>query len=201
MSRGSFSWQNVRDSLPGRHWPFCKACDIFFPPDLLIPKYSGCGPLGCMVMAVAQAFGISKILAFDVVPKRVEFAKAFGADYASLVPPKPEGRKYHEWAEAWKVTALTEAGVDLWGTDVVVEASGAELAMHAGMSFVHMGGTCKRSHPTLVDDPEIPGGFFFRCSSRSRTSRDALPDVLCRRKRDRSDRDRSLHGWMLPSSD
>jgi len=101
----------------------------------------GCGPLGCMVMAVAQAFGISKILAFDVIEKRVEFAKGFGADYASLVPFKPEDITYHEWAEDWKVSALAEAGVDSWGVDVVVEACGAESAMHAGMSFVHMGGT------------------------------------------------------------
>jgi len=101
----------------------------------------GCGPLGCMVMAVAQAFGISKILAFDVIQKRVDFAKGFGADYTSLVPPMPEGTTYHDWAEAWKVSALTEAGVDSWGVDVAVEASGAEAAMHAGMSFVHVGGT------------------------------------------------------------
>ena len=93
-------------------------------------------------MAVAQAFGISKILAFDVIKKRVEFARGFGADYASLVPPRPEGTTYHEWAEAWKVSALAEAGVDSWGVDVVVEASGAEAAMHACMSFVHIGGTC-----------------------------------------------------------
>jgi len=99
-------------------------------------------------MAVAQAFGISKIIAFDVIKKRVEFAKGFGADYASLVPHKPEGATYHEWAEAWKVSALTEAGVDSWGVDVVVEASGAEAAMHAGMSFVHIGGTCEYFRPT-----------------------------------------------------
>lgn len=100
-------------------------------------------------MAVAQAFGISKILAFDIIPKRVEFAKGFGADYVSLVPPKQEGGSYHEWAEAWKVSTLADAGVDSWGVDVVVEASGAESAMHAGMSFVHMGGTCECSltHP------------------------------------------------------
>ena len=106
-------------------------------------KYSGCGPLGCMVMAVAQAFGISKIIAFDVIQKRVEFAKGFGADYVTLVPPKPVGTTYHDWAEAWKVSALAEAGVDSWGVDVVVEASGAEAAMHACMSFVHIGGTCE----------------------------------------------------------
>ena len=104
-------------------------------------------------MAVAQAFGISKILAFDVIKKRVEFARGFGADYASLVPHKPDGTTYHEWAEAWKVSALAEAGIDPWGVDVVVEASGAEAAMHAGMSFVHIGGTCGYLLTYLWCDP------------------------------------------------
>ena len=100
-------------------------------------------------MAIAQAFGISKILAFDVIQKRVDFAKGYGADYVSLVPPRPEGAGYYDWAEAWKASALAEAGVDLWGVDVVVEASGAEAAMHACMSFVHTGGTCEcfLTHP------------------------------------------------------
>jgi D-xylulose reductase len=96
-----------------------------------------------MVMAVAQAFGISKIITFDVLQKRVDFAKGFGADYATLVPPKLQDTTYYDWAEAWKVSALAEAGIDSWGVDVVVEASGAEAAMHAGMSFVHTGGTCE----------------------------------------------------------
>lgn len=117
-------------------------------------EHSGCGPLGCMVMAVAQAFGISKILAFDVIKKRVEFAKGFGADYVALVPPKLEGATYHEWAEAWKVSALAEAGIDPWGVDVVVEASGAEAAMHACMSFVHIGGTCEYCLPDRGGDCE-----------------------------------------------
>lgn len=140
-------------------------------------------------MAVAQAFGISKILAFDIIPKRTEFAKGFGADYVSLVPPKPEGRNYHEWAEAWKVRALAEAGVDPWGVDVVVEASGAESAMHAGMSFVHMGGTCECffRNPPLTPCPKSSP-----CSRRSGwfgPGRDALPNVFRRRKGNRRDWD------------
>lgn len=150
-------------------------------------------------MAVAQAFGISKIIAFDVLERRVEFAKGFGADYVSLVPPKPEGESYHEWAEAWKVSALAEAGVDPWGVDVVVEASGAESAMHAGMSFVHMGGTCEYSIPTLRGHPKLPA--CSRCPGGSGSSRDALPNVLHCRKGNRRHRDRPLYGWMLPGSD
>lgn len=36
----------------------------------------GCGPLGCMIMHVARALGISKILAFDISPSRVAFIRS-----------------------------------------------------------------------------------------------------------------------------
>lgn len=101
----------------------------------------GCGPLGCMVMAVAQALGVSKILAFDVRQNRIDFAKGYGADYVSLVHPPEKGQDPGAWANAFKAKALKEADVDPWGVDVVVEASGAELSMHAGMAFLHTGGT------------------------------------------------------------
>jgi len=101
----------------------------------------GSGPLGCLVIAMARAFGVSKILAFDLLPNRVAFAKKFGADYSSLPPTMDEGQEYPQWAKAFKAKALAEAGVDPWGVDIAVEAAGAEACMHAGITFVHNGGT------------------------------------------------------------
>ncbi|TRM64280.1 GroES-like protein [Schizophyllum amplum] len=101
----------------------------------------GCGPLGCLVMATARAYGVSKILAFDISQSRVDFAKKLWADYAAVSLARPEGQEYPEWAEAFKAQALAAAGVDSWGVDIVVEAAGAEPCMHAGMAFVHSGGT------------------------------------------------------------
>lgn len=94
------------------------------------------------MIAVARAYGVSKILAFDILQNRVDFAKTFGADYTALGAHKDEGPGYPEWAQAFKTKTLKEAGVDSWGVDVAVEASGAESAMHAGIAFVHNGGTC-----------------------------------------------------------
>ncbi|KAK0498377.1 hypothetical protein EDD18DRAFT_1351062 [Armillaria luteobubalina] len=101
----------------------------------------GCGPLGCLVMATARAYGVTKILAFDISQRRVDFAKKLWADYAVLSPKVGQGQDYSEWAEGFKASALKEAGVDSWGVDISVEASGAEVCMHAGITFVHSGGT------------------------------------------------------------
>jgi len=42
----------------------------------------GCGPIGLMMIATLHAFGISKIIAIDSVPKRLEFAQKMGAETA-----------------------------------------------------------------------------------------------------------------------
>lgn len=94
-------------------------------------------------MAVARAYGVTKILAFDISQSRVDFARSFCADYAALSPPAAEGESYSAWSVGFKANALKEAGVDSWGVDVAVEASGAEACMHAAMEFLHSGGTCE----------------------------------------------------------
>lgn len=53
------------------------------------------------------------------------------------------GQDITSWSVDMKQTMLAKAGVDPKGVDVVVEASGAEACMHAGIEMVHTGGTCK----------------------------------------------------------
>ncbi len=94
-------------------------------------------------MAVARAYGVSKILAFDISQKRVDFAKSLWADYSAVSPVRLADQDILEWADAFKMQSMTDAGLETWGVDIAVEASGAEACMAAGMSFVHPGGTCK----------------------------------------------------------
>lgn len=98
-------------------------------------------------MAVARAYGVSKILAFGRTQPRIDFAKKFAADYASPTPVPPKDQsKYRPWADEFKNNALKDAGLDPgWGVDVVVESSGAESCIHAGVAFLHNGGTCEFS--------------------------------------------------------
>ncbi|KAK8858800.1 hypothetical protein IAR55_003030 [Kwoniella newhampshirensis] len=101
----------------------------------------GCGPLGLLVMAVARAFGVSKILAFDISGKRVKFAKDYIADFTAVSPPLSDGQDLTSWSISLKQEMLAAAGIDPKGVDVVVEASGAEPCMHAGIEILHTGGT------------------------------------------------------------
>ncbi|KAE9404477.1 GroES-like protein [Gymnopus androsaceus JB14] len=101
----------------------------------------GCGPLGALVMATARAYGVSKIIAIDISQKRIDFAKSMWADYGFMSPRKEADQDYSDWADAFKTQVMKDAGLDSWGVDIAVEASGAEPCMHAGIAFTHAGGT------------------------------------------------------------
>lgn len=45
----------------------------------------GCGPIGLLILQLARLAGAAKIISTDVLPHRVEAARAFGADEAYLV--------------------------------------------------------------------------------------------------------------------
>lgn len=96
-------------------------------------------------MATARAYGVSKIVAIDISQKRVDFAKSMWADYSFISPPKELPQDYPDWAAVFKDQVMKDAGLDPWGVDIAVEASGAEPCMHAGIAFTHPGGTCKIS--------------------------------------------------------
>lgn len=118
-------------------------------------------------MATARAYGVSKIIAIDISQKRIDFAKSMWADYGFMSPRKEADQDYSDWADAFKTQVMKDAGLDSWGVDIAVEASGAEPCMHAGIAFTHAGGTCKY---LTVFPPRFWVYFIFhsRCSGRSR---------------------------------
>ncbi|OJA13789.1 hypothetical protein AZE42_00520 [Rhizopogon vesiculosus] len=104
----------------------------------------GCGPVGLLCMAVAKALGASRVVAIDIVPSRLEFAKAYTATDTFLPPAveKDESRMAFSIrnAQAMKEKlGIAERGPQ--AIDLVVDASGAEVSIQTGLRITKTGGT------------------------------------------------------------
>ncbi|HEY6779390.1 MAG TPA: zinc-binding dehydrogenase [Thermoleophilaceae bacterium] len=91
----------------------------------------GIGPLGLMHLAKAEMMGAAALIAVDMMPERLEHARAFGADVlldASRTTPEE------------RVELVREATGGI-GADVVVSCSGQATTMIEGLEMVRPGGT------------------------------------------------------------
>lgn len=128
----------------------------------------GCGPIGLITAAVAHAYSASKIIAFDIRPSRVEFAKKYLSpltgrpiiDHVYLIDkipsfPGKHGAEIDEHDfegptvgdQMWKCALgrmtkiLEEVGLsEAGGVDRVIEASGAPDSMLHGVAIAKQGG-------------------------------------------------------------
>ncbi|KAH7014085.1 xylitol dehydrogenase [Microdochium trichocladiopsis] len=138
----------------------------------------GCGPLGLLILAVARAYGVKKIVMFDVEQSRVDFAVKYGAD-AGLVPPAREQSKESlAFAQEYATKVIKEHGMSN-GFDVTVEASGAEICAQMALCLLKNGGTCIQAGlgKPLTSVP------LFMLTARELTIKDAI-DLLARGKVD-----------------
>jgi D-xylulose reductase len=104
----------------------------------------GAGPVGLLCMAVARALGAERVIAVDIVPSRLEFAKSYAATHTWLPPKMNEGESRIDYsrrnAEAMrKEFAIPESGPG--AIDLVIEASGAEVSIQTGILVAKAGGT------------------------------------------------------------
>jgi L-iditol 2-dehydrogenase len=91
----------------------------------------GAGPIGLLCCAVARAFGATTTVVVDVVEARLDFARTFGATAVyKMGPQSPEVN-----AEALLVASKLRKG-----GDVVIDATGAEICIHCGVSALKRGG-------------------------------------------------------------
>lgn len=88
----------------------------------------GDGPIGIFAVAIARAYGATKLIACGMQPFRLELIKKYQPDHVIDVT-KADPR------EAIKEITKGE------GVDVVLEMSGAERAMHDGFAALKRGGT------------------------------------------------------------
>lgn len=99
----------------------------------------GCGPIGALCQAVAKAYGAAKVIGVDVVQSRLDFAKTFGAD-DTFLPPRPEP-DVEPIEHAERVASMIKQKFNLGeGADVVLECSGAEPCIQAGVFAARKGG-------------------------------------------------------------
>ncbi len=104
----------------------------------------GAGPVGLLCMAVARALGASRIIAVDIVPSRLEFAKQYAAT-DTYTPPKPQdGESRIAYSQRNAKTMMEQLGISERGPtaiDLVVDASGAEVSIQTGILIAKHGGS------------------------------------------------------------
>ena len=95
-------------------------------------------------MAVAKALGASRIIAVDIIPGRLEFAKKYAATEVYL-PPKPEdGESKVDYSRRNAENMKTELDIADRGDksiDLVLDASGAEVSIQTAIYVAKAGGT------------------------------------------------------------
>ncbi len=104
----------------------------------------GAGPVGLLCMAVAKALGASRIIAVDIVPSRLEFAKTYAATGIYLPPKSEPGESQTAYSERNARTLKEQLGIDDRGAkaiDVIIDASGAAVSIQTGLHVVRTGGT------------------------------------------------------------
>ncbi|KAL3482892.1 chaperonin 10-like protein [Aspergillus germanicus] len=99
----------------------------------------GCGPIGLLCQAVSKAYAAKKVIGIDISRARLDFARSFGADGVFAPPARPEGVEEVEWSE--KVAGMIKETFGLGeGADVVIEATGAQSCIQAGIHVAKKGG-------------------------------------------------------------
>ncbi|KXT05752.1 hypothetical protein AC578_1047 [Pseudocercospora eumusae] len=92
----------------------------------------GAGPVGLLCMAVARAFGASKIVAVDINAERLEFAKGYAATHGVV------SQRESAQDGAARINKDCDLGA---GADIVIDASGAEPAINTSIHVLRVGGT------------------------------------------------------------
>ncbi len=92
---------------------------------------SGCGPIGCLAIAAARVHGAAEVVAVDVTDETLLVARALGAHVTINVA------KDSDWVQRYSADGRTRKGT----FDVMLECSGNEQALRAGLEVMRPRGT------------------------------------------------------------
>jgi D-xylulose reductase len=115
----------------------CKVADLRANQTVLV---FGCGPIGVLCQAVAKSYGAKKVIAVDISKARTEFAKKYAADGVFVPERAPAGTDPVEASRAIGEKIVADFGIKE-GFDVVLECTGAEPCVQAGVFAAKKGGT------------------------------------------------------------
>lgn len=104
----------------------------------------GCGPVGLLCMAVAKALGASRVVAVDINPARLDFAKNYAATDVYLPPKFEEGETKTSYSKRNADKMKKDLGIEDRGSkaiDLVIDASGAEVSIQTALHIAKSGGT------------------------------------------------------------
>ncbi|KAH8830490.1 xylitol dehydrogenase [Flagelloscypha sp. PMI_526] len=105
---------------------------------------TGCGPVGLVTMAVAKALGARRIIAVDIVPSRLDFAKRYVAAEVYAPPKMEKDESKVDYARRNASLMKDQLGLTDRGDsriDLVVECSGVEVSIQTAFHVIGTGGT------------------------------------------------------------
>ncbi|KAI4611848.1 uncharacterized protein J4E87_010350 [Alternaria ethzedia] len=115
----------------------CKVADLRANQTVVV---FGAGPIGVLSQAVAKSSGAKKVIAVDISQARLDFAKAYAADGVFLPQRAKEGADPVAHSES--IAAAIKEQFNLGeGADIVLECTGAEPCIQAGINVAKKGGT------------------------------------------------------------
>lgn len=112
-------------------------------PHNIRPQLTIFGKVGLLCMAVAKALGASRIIAIDIVPSRIEFAKSYAATETFKPPPPNEGETKIQFSRRSADEMKKQLGIEDRGPkaiDLVIDASGAEVSIQTALAIAKTGG-------------------------------------------------------------
>jgi len=92
----------------------------------------GAGPVGLLCGSVAKAYGANKIIIVDINQERLDFAKQYAATHTIVSKKQPASET------AAQIISECDLGE---GADAVIDATGAEPCIQAGIHVLRAGGT------------------------------------------------------------
>jgi L-iditol 2-dehydrogenase len=96
----------------------------------------GVGPIGLLCCTVARAFGATTIVAVDILPERLTFAKSYAATHTALIDPQQQTTP-----ETQAHSILTTSSLLPTGASITIDATGSAPCIQTALHCLTRGGT------------------------------------------------------------